>query len=277
MGFPEYLKSNTPPKDLVGWTLRYFGIEPIDNDDPGLWFAVTSACAFINWLKMDEGTRWLFACNGVRKITPGPWDIFTCVDGHRRTTLNNNIVFAWDRVKPEKISGPVKRAAEHIRHVMRSYSVPVPMQVVEMLKLPMTTTEAEFQSKVALIASLAVAGWFGTEAGHMWAFETHAVIRAVVETQGLVYSEHLVPFLPPKFIEHTRKEATDNCEECGMMEPCVEDEREGKLCRRCAGYMPDARRGNPHAICAACDITDCSHWKEFFGASEKQEWLLSVR
>jgi hypothetical protein len=277
MGFPEYLASNAPPKPLVGWTMRYFGIEPIDNEDPGLWFAVTCASAFINWLKQDDGTMWVYACNGVRRITPGPWDIFTCVEGHRRRTLNSNIIFAWDRVKPAKSTGPVKGAAEHIRHVLRSHKVAVPMKVVEGLNLPPDTTQQEFQAKVALVGSMAVAGWFDTEDGHMWAFDTQGIIRAVVDTQCRVYSEHLVPILAPRRIEHTRKQATDDCEECSISQPCVKMERSGRMCRRCAGYSPDVYSNDGHSVCARCDITDCHHWKDLFQGHEKQEWLLNVR
>lgn len=277
MGFPEYLESNRPPKQLVGWILNTFGIEPSHDEDPGLWFAVSVSASFINWLKQDAGTIWLYSANGVRRITPGPWDIFTAVDGHRRTSLNSDIVFAWDRIKPVKVGGPISAAAESIRSTLRTFSVSVPMEVVNQLQLPSTTTQKDFQAKVALSASQAAAAWFGTEAGHLWAFESQPILQTVESTRARVYSERLVPIGPPRCVEHTRKTATETCEECNTVQPCIKQERDGMMCRRCAGYSQSAFNSGGHDVCARCDIVDCHHWKDFFTGDERQEWLLTVR
>lgn len=276
MGFPEYLSNNSPPKPLVGWLLRSFGIQPNHEEDPGLWFAITSAAAFISWLKTDAGTIWLYSVNGVRRIAPGPWDIFTVVDGARRTVLDSDIVFCWERMKPVNVGPPVTSAAEMIRHVFKSFEIAIPMEVVDALRLPEGTTQRDFQAKVALLSSQIASKWFGTEEGHMWAFESQGIIRAVSERQEMIYSDRLVPIVPPRTVEHTRKSGTESCEECNIVEPCVSRENDGLMCRRCAGYSPD-HSGDPHAICARCDITDCHHWKDFFSGSEKQQWLLTVR
>ncbi len=277
MGFSEYLQTNRPPKPLVDWIKKKFGIETFDQTDPGLWFAVTTAAGFVSWLQQDAGTMWLYGINGVRRITPGPWDIFTSVEGTRRTSLNSNIIFAWDRDRPDQSNGPIRGAAEHIRYVFRQFKIAVPAQVVEYLRLPDETTQSQFQNKVAMAASMAAAGWFSTKEGIALTIQTQAVIRASRAHQERIYSELLVPILPPRFVEHTRKTATDSCEECGIFEPCVEQERDGAMCRRCAGFSPRAVANDAHATCSRCDIVDCNHWKDLFTVSEKQEWLLTVR
>ncbi len=277
MGFPEYLQSNRPPKPLVGWLLRTFGIEPNHDEDPGLWFAVSVAASFTGWLKQDAGVIWLYSVNGVRRVTPGPWDIFTAIEGQRRTSLNSNIVFAWDRIKPVRASGPISAAAEAIRSTLRTFKVNVPMEVIEYLRLPSTTTQKEFQAKVALVSSQVAGSWFATEAGHLWAFETQSILQVIDATQHRVYSERLVAIGPPRVVEHTRKNATDICEECNTSQPCIKQERDGKMCRRCAGYSSNSWSNDGHSICSKCDIVDCPHWKDFFTGDERQEWLLTVR
>lgn len=274
MGLPEYLQNNSPPRPLVRWMLQHLQIEPLDQDDPGLCFSVTCAAAFCNWVKGDGGTIWLFAVNGVRRKAAGPWDVFTLVEDNKRRSLDSDVVFSWDRTKPKEPSGPVVGAAEAIRYILRQFDTPVPREIVQFLDVNDETTKAEFQNKVALLGSMVAGKWFATEEGKEWAMSTQGILRAVAGLQEVVYSQHLVPIGTVTNVEHTRKGATDTCEQCWTRQPCVEQERDGAMCRRCAGYSGGMNSG-AHNVCERCDIVDCPHWKEFFGSTEKQEWLLS--
>ena len=275
MGLPEYLQSNTPPRQLVRWMLQNLQLNPIDQDDPGLRFSVTCSAAFCSWMKSDSGTIWLFEVNGVKRTTPGPWDVFTQVEDNKRRSLDSDIVFIWDRTRPKNPSGPVTGAAEAIRYILRQFDTPIPREIIQHLNVTEETTKAEFQNQVALLASMVVGKWFGTEDGREWAFSTQPIMRAVDGLKEIVYSQHLVPIGTVANIEHTRKTGVETCEECWTCQPCVEQERSGAMCRRCAGYA-GGMSASAHSVCERCDITDCPHSKEFFGSSEKQEWLLSL-
>jgi len=276
LGLPEYLEKHSPPRPLVRWIIKKLNLNPTHGEDPALWFAGTCAAAFCDWAKTDPGVLWLFGVNGVRRIDPGPWDLFTILDEqtNRRRSIKSDTVFSWDRARPLPVTGPIPTAAEAIRFIMKRFDTPVPREVVPFLNVNPETTKQEFQGKVALLASKVAGEWFVTDEARAWAHQTQSVLRAVYGLQELVYSQHLVPIGTAANVEHTRKQGTEPCEECWTTQPCVEMEREGNMCRRCAGYT--GGMNGAHNVCEKCDITDCPHWKEFFGNSEKQEWLLSA-